>query len=89
MVVNKWLWCVEAGCVPHIDYVHFDLYLKAICLVKLIEIATRYLGPLLGKTELSIISYRKHVSSSGYLSLTIEIRQEMYLKVFSIILQRS
>ena len=42
--------------------------------------ATRYLNPLLGKNELSIISCKKHVSSSDYLPLTIEIRQEMNLK---------
>ena len=50
---------------------------------------TRYLNPLLGKTELSIISCRKHVSSSDYLPLTIEMSQDMNLKVFSMTLQRS
>ena len=93
VVVYKGLWCIEAGRVPHIVYFYFEAISKAICWWRLIETegasATRYLSPLLGKTELSIMSYRKHVSSSGYLSLTIEIRQEMYLKVFSIILQRS
>ena len=51
--------------------------------------ATRYLNPLLGKTELSIMSCSKHVSSSDYLPFTIEMSQEMHLKVFSMILQRS
>ena len=51
--------------------------------------ATRYLNPLLGKIELSIMSCRKHVSASDYLPFTIEISQEMNLKVFSKILQRS
>ena len=86
VVVYKGLWCIEAGRVPHIDYVYFEAISKAICWWRLIETegasATRYLSPLLGKTELSIMSYRKHVSSSGHLSLTIEIRQEMYFKVF-------
>ena len=51
--------------------------------------ATRYLNPLLGKIELSIMSCRKHASSSDYLPLTIEMNQEMNLKVFSMILLRS
>ena len=51
--------------------------------------ATRYLIPLLGKIELSIMSYRKHASSSDFLPLTIEMSQEMNLKVFSKILQKS
>ena len=51
--------------------------------------ATRYLNPLFGKIELSIMSCRKHVSSSDYLPLTIERSQEMNLKVFLIILQKS
>ena len=51
--------------------------------------ATRFLNPLLGKTELSIMSCRNHVSSSDFLPLTIEMSQEMNLKVFSMILQRS
>ena len=45
--------------------------------------ATRYLNPLLGKIELSIMSCREHVSSSDYLPLTIEMIQEINLKVFS------
>ena len=52
--------------------------------------ATRYLNPLLGKIELSIMSCRKHVSSSNYFPfITIEMSDEMNLKVFSMILQRS
>ena len=51
--------------------------------------ATRYLNPLLGKIELSIMPCRKHVSSSDYLPLTIEMSQEMSLKAFPKILQRS
>ena len=51
--------------------------------------ATRYLNPLLGKIELSIMSCRKHVSSSNYFPFTIEMSGEMNLKVFSMILQRS
>ena len=43
-----------------------------------------YLNPLLSKTEFSIMSCRKHVSSSDYLPLTVEMSQEMNLKVFSI-----
>ena len=39
--------------------------------------ATRYLNPLLGKIELSIMLFKKHVSSSDYLPLTIELSQEM------------
>ena len=42
--------------------------------------ATRYLNALLGKIELSIMSCRKHVFSSDYLPLTIEMSQEMNLK---------
>ena len=51
--------------------------------------ATRYVNPILGKIELSIMSCRKHVFSSDYLPLTMELSQEMNLKVFSKILQRS
>ena len=51
--------------------------------------ATRCLNPLLGKIELSIMSCRKHVFSSDYLPLTIEMSQEMNLKTLSMILQRS
>ena len=51
--------------------------------------ATRNLTPLLGKTKLTTLPCRKHVSSYDYLPLTIEISQEMKLNVFTTISQRS